>query len=88
VTPSRGTALAAARRWASNPLTRSLFVRFLKPGGILAVHNSCDRQYAEGHDGYRRLVVEALREPNYADVYCVESTSFGRRTGRSSNPRA
>lgn len=58
-----------------------LLVPFLKPGGLLALHNSSDRTYAEGHDGYRRLVVETVRPPLYTDVHCVDTTTFARKLG-------
>jgi predicted O-methyltransferase YrrM len=56
------------------------FVPFLKPNGVLALHNSSEREYAVGHDGYRRLVMEELRAPRYFDIYSVESTTFATKT--------
>ena len=55
------------------------FVPFLKSGGIIALHNSNDRDYAEGHDGHRRLALETVRAPEYTDIYCVDSTTFARK---------
>ncbi len=52
---------------------------WLKVGGILAVHNSSERIYAEGHDGHHRLVVETVRPPQYADIVSVETTTFARK---------
>lgn len=52
------------------------FTPHLKRGGILALHNSSDRIYAEGHDGNRRLVVESVRPPEWMNIHCVESTTF------------
>jgi predicted O-methyltransferase YrrM len=49
---------------------------FLKPGGIIALHNSSDHEYADGHDGYRRVVLEKIRPPDYDNVYCVGTTTF------------
>jgi predicted O-methyltransferase YrrM len=54
---------------------------FLKVGGTIALHNSSDRRYDEGHDGYRRVVVESLVAPHYSDVECVGTTTFARKTG-------
>jgi predicted O-methyltransferase YrrM len=55
------------------------FAPHLKPGAILALHNSADRTYADTHDGHRRLVVEAIRAPEWTAVYQVESTTFARK---------
>jgi predicted O-methyltransferase YrrM len=52
---------------------------WLRVGGLLAVHNSSKRIYAEGHDGHRRLVVETVRPPQYADIVCVGTTTFARK---------
>jgi MMP 1-O-methyltransferase len=55
------------------------YAPFLKPGGIIALKNTADREYDPGHDGNRRIVVETIREPEYEDVYCVESITFARK---------
>jgi len=52
---------------------------FIKDGGIIAIHNSSERVYAEGHDGHRRLVLETIKAPQYSDIYCVGSTTFARK---------
>ncbi len=52
---------------------------FLKPGGVLAVHNSADRTYSPGHDGQRRVVVESVYPPRFTDVRCVGTTTFARK---------
>ena len=89
-----GTAEAVARTWTApidmlfmdgdqSPAgARSAYKGFaphLKRGGILALHNSSDRAYAESHDGHRRLVVETIRPPEWTDIYCVDSTTFARK---------
>lgn len=51
--------------------------RFLKPGGILAVHNTLSR--SAGHDGSRRLVAEKLRSPDYTGITRVSSTTVARK---------
>lgn len=94
----QGTAEAVAQEWngeidmlfldgdQSPQGARSAYehwVPFLKAGGIIALHNSSDREYAEGHDGHRRLAVEALNSPEYAEVRCVGSTTFARKLGAS-----
>lgn len=55
------------------------WVPFLKQGGVIALHNSSDRAYAEGHDGHRRLVLERIRPPVYGEIHCVGTTTFARR---------
>ena len=55
------------------------FLPFLKPDALIGLHNSSDRTYHEGHDGYRRLVVEVVKPPNFIVVACVGSTTFAQR---------
>lgn len=89
-----GTAEAAARTWMApidmlfmdgdqSPTgVRSAYDAFaphLKRGGVLALHNSTDRVYAETHDGHRRLVVESIHPPEWTDLYVVGSTTFARK---------
>jgi predicted O-methyltransferase YrrM len=52
---------------------------FLRVGGIIALHNSSERPYHPGHDGHRRLALDAVRPPRYGDIRCVDSTTFGRK---------
>ena len=60
-------------------LAYDVWARFLKLGGLIAVHNSNERVYASGHDGMRLLATRLLRPPQYVDVRCVETTTFARR---------
>ena len=53
--------------------------RFLKVGGILAVHNSAPRSYAPDHGGSRRLVETVLCPPRYSAIRCVRSITFARK---------
>jgi predicted O-methyltransferase YrrM len=53
---------------------------FLKPGGIIAVHNTAPRVYAPDHDGNRRLALEEIRPPRFSDVRLVGATTFARQT--------
>ena len=65
---------------------RAPFLRwtpFLKVGGIVALTNSSDRAYDEGHDGHRRIVVERLRPPEFSEIQCVGTTTFARRAAAS-----
>ena len=68
---SRAGARAAWDGWA----------RFLKPGGIIAIHNSNDRLFAADHDGQRRLAVEELTTPGFAEIRLVSTTTFAVKTG-------
>lgn len=54
------------------------FIPFLKGGGIVAVHNSSDRPYHDGHDGHRRLAVEVVKPPAFTDTVWVGSTLLAR----------
>jgi predicted O-methyltransferase YrrM len=67
---SRLGARAAYESWAP----------FLKPGGIIAVHNTEPRVYAPDHDGNRRLALEEVVPPRYTDVRLVGATTLGRKT--------
>jgi predicted O-methyltransferase YrrM len=49
---------------------------FLKAGGMIALHNSNDRLYAQDHDGHRRLVVEEIVTPKYKEVQVIGTTTF------------
>lgn len=55
------------------------FIPFLKVGGIVTLKNTADRDYDEGHDGNRRLVLETIVEPQYTDIVTVESITFARK---------
>ena len=52
---------------------------FLKIGGVIAVHNSADRPYAENHNGSRLLSLAELKAPKYGDVRLVRATHFARK---------
>jgi hypothetical protein len=53
-----------------------LWAPFLKRGGLLVLGNTRDREYAEGHDGNRRLAMEELVPPLYSGVRRVGATTF------------
>ena len=53
------------------------WARHLRPGGVIAVHNSIATE--PEHDGSRRLVEELIRPPDYRDRRLVDSTTFARR---------
>jgi len=53
---------------------------FLKIGGYIAMHNSgATREYAPGHDGQQRIVVEELKLPRFAVVHLTDTTTFGKK---------
>ncbi|MFN8473413.1 MAG: class I SAM-dependent methyltransferase [Anaerolineae bacterium] len=56
-----------------------LWAPFLKPGGVLAVHNSRPGDYHADHDGQARLAADTICPPQYTDVYCVRTTTFARK---------
>jgi predicted O-methyltransferase YrrM len=57
---------------------------FLKPGSIIVLRNTRPRQYAEGHDGHRRLVEEQILPPRFTDVRLVGATTFARKSADNS----
>lgn len=57
------------------------WVPFLKNGGLIALGNSKVGDYAEGHDGNRRLAVEEIIPPAYDDIRQLVRMTFARRTG-------
>lgn len=59
--------------------TYELFVPHLKPGGVIAIHNTAERSYDPGHDGSYRLVKETIREPEYTDIYRIDMMTFARK---------
>ena len=52
------------------------WVPFLKAGGTIVLRNTRDRVYAEGHDGHRRLAVEEIVPPRFAEKRQVGATTF------------
>jgi predicted O-methyltransferase YrrM len=55
------------------------WIPHLRQGGILILGNSISRDYAEGHDGYRRLVVEEVVCGEFADIRQVGFGTFARK---------
>jgi Methyltransferase domain/Glycosyl transferase family 2 len=52
---------------------------FLKPGGVIVLRNTRPREYAESHDGHRRLVLEEIVPPSYQEIRQVGATTFARK---------
>ena len=53
----------------------------LKVGGIIAIHNSGVREYAEDHNGSRLVALEEIHPPVYtpifmADLFHIRSSRF------------
>ena len=55
------------------------WIPFLKPGGVVAVHNSAERLYSPEHDGHRRVVLESIVPPEYAEIRTIATTTFALR---------
>ena len=53
--------------------------RFLKPGGIIALHNTDPANRTPGHDGHRHLVETVIRAPAYDDIRRIRATTFARK---------
>jgi MMP 1-O-methyltransferase len=91
VTVHRGRDVEVARKW-SDPVDLLLldgdqsprgaraeyeaWVGFLRPGGTIILRNTRDREYAPGHDGHRRLMIEELVPPRWREVLQVGATTF------------
>jgi predicted O-methyltransferase YrrM len=59
--------------------TYDLWTPFLKPGGLLVIHNSRPGYRQDTHDGSARLAEEQLRPPLYDSVEHVKSLTLARR---------
>ena len=59
----------------------NLWIPFLKKGGVIILHNSRDRAYAEGHDGNRRLVEEQIISPRFSAIRLIDDTTFAVNDG-------
>lgn len=66
---------SAFERWAP----------WLKPGGVLALHNSIPREYAPDHDGHFRLRKRLLGGSGYALASEAGTTSFFKKAARQSD---
>ncbi len=52
---------------------------FLKPGGLIVLRNTQPREYAEGHDGHRRLALEEIVPAKYDDIRQAADTTIARK---------
>lgn len=52
---------------------------WLKPDGIIALHNSNPRDYDDDHAGHYRLAVEEIQPPRYVESRLVGSITFARK---------
>ena len=55
----------------------------LRTGGVVALHNSNDRDYAPDHDGHRQIVLRDLPGGDWSDPFTVGTTTFSRRLAPS-----
>ena len=53
---------------------------WLKPGGVIALHNSKPREYAAEHDGHFLIATEEIHPPRYIERHLVGSITFARNT--------
>ena len=60
------------------------WAKCLKPGGILVLRNSGAHDYAEGHDGHRRLAVAEVVPGRYEEIRQLGDTMIARKA----SPRA
>jgi MMP 1-O-methyltransferase len=63
---SRAGAREAYEAWA----------QFLKPGGVIALHNSRPEHRVPDHDGHRWLVEEEITAPYFESMRLVRTTTF------------
>ena len=52
---------------------------WLKLDGIIALHNSNEREYESGHEGHRLLVMQEIVPPEYDDIRCIGSITFAKK---------
>jgi MMP 1-O-methyltransferase len=52
---------------------------WLKPGGVIALHNSNPREYDAEHDGHYLIAVDDIRPPRYIRRRLVGSITFARK---------
>jgi predicted O-methyltransferase YrrM len=56
------------------------WARFLKVGGVIALHNSAPENHTADHDGHRCIVEEKIKLPRYDNIRLVCSTTFATKT--------
>jgi predicted O-methyltransferase YrrM len=52
---------------------------WLKPGGVIALHNSEPREYNAEHDGHYLVATEEIQPPHYVERHLVGSITFARK---------
>jgi predicted O-methyltransferase YrrM len=52
---------------------------WLKPGSVIALHNSNPREYGADHDGHYRVATEEIQPPRYIERHLVGSITFAVR---------
>jgi predicted O-methyltransferase YrrM len=58
------------------------FELWLKPGGVIALHNSVEREYEAEHDGHYLLARAELHPPRFGEIRIIGSTTFARKLSR------
>jgi MMP 1-O-methyltransferase len=54
---------------------------FLKPGGVIALHNSQPGRHEPDHDGHLCVVVGEIRGPDYSNIRLIDTTTFAEKRG-------
>lgn len=57
----------------------ALFAPHVRPGGVVALHNSKERTYDPDHDGHRQVVLLDLPGGAWTEPVTVDTTTFARR---------
>jgi len=52
---------------------------WLKPGGVIALHNSDPHEYGTDHDGHYRLAIEEIQPPRYIERHLIGSITYAYR---------
>ena len=55
---------------------------WLKPGGVIALHNSSPREYGAEHDGHFLVATKEIQPPRYIERRLVGSITFARKAAQ------
>jgi predicted O-methyltransferase YrrM len=59
---------------------------WLKPGGVIALHNSSPREYTLEHDGHYLIAREEIHPPGYVERHLIGSITFARKAAQPQAP--
>ena len=95
VEPHKGTAVCVATEWTQpvdmlvldgDQSPEGALAAFeaweplLRPGGTIVLRNTRDGEYAQGHDGHRRLAVERIVSGGYESIRQCADTTVARKS--------